>query len=122
MSAVYGFIAVCQLLKFLFLLNCIFSEHERKKKEKVLKWDALKRACNIYKLNLNMHIDLKEEQDSQHVKISFFKYNKLSREYFTQLLFSNGEWSGMYYKSKYKSRMRNIIDNIDSYLCNFYSS
>lgn len=73
----------------------MLSEHEQKKKKKLLKWDALKRACKTYKLNLNIYLDLKEDQDNQHVKISFFKYNKLTKEYFVKLLFSNGQWSGM---------------------------
>nr|XP_012232948.1 PREDICTED: uncharacterized protein LOC105678304 [Linepithema humile] len=81
-----------------FLLNIvdIKQEHEQKRKKKFSKWNAIKRGCNTYKSNLNMYLELKEEQNDQHAKISFFinsLNDELSNKYFAQLLFSNGQWS-----------------------------
>lgn len=71
-------------------------ELEERKRKKILQWDAIKRACNIYKVNLDIHLSLQEENDCEYVKISFFTHNKaIKDEYFVQLSCSNNYWKGM---------------------------
>lgn len=68
-------------------------EIEERKRKKILQWDAIKRACNIYKVNLDIHINLQEEKDCQYVKISFFTHNEATKDkYFVQLSCSDNHW------------------------------
>lgn len=68
-------------------------EIEERKRKKILQWDAIKRACNIYKVNLDIHISLQEEKDCQYVKISFFTHNEATKDkYFVQLSCSDNHW------------------------------
>ncbi|EZA60345.1 hypothetical protein DMN91_010558 [Ooceraea biroi] len=68
-------------------------ERETKRRNKVLKWDAIKRACQIYKHNLDIHISLQEEEDRQEVKFSFFTQSAVTKDkYFVQLSCSDNHW------------------------------
>lgn len=80
----------------LLLLRSDVLEIEERKRKKILQWDAIKRACNIYKVNLDIHINLQEEKDCQYVKISFFTHNEATKDkYFVQLSCSDNHWRGM---------------------------
>ncbi|XP_071645655.1 uncharacterized protein [Temnothorax longispinosus] len=69
-------------------------ELEERKRKKILQWDAIKRACNIYKVNLDIHLSLQEEQDCERVKFSFFTHNEATKDkYFVQLSRSNNHWT-----------------------------
>jgi len=68
-------------------------EIEERKRRKILHWDAIKRACNIYKVNLDIHISLQEEKDCQNMKVSFFTHNEATKDkYFVQLSRSDNQW------------------------------
>ncbi|KYQ60263.1 hypothetical protein ALC60_00671 [Trachymyrmex zeteki] len=65
-------------------------EVEERKKKKILQWDAIKRACNIYKVHLDVYISLQEDEDCQFIKISFFTNNEETKnKYFVQLSYSD---------------------------------
>lgn len=71
-----------------------------------MQWDAIKRACNMYKTYLDIHISLEEKEDHQYIKVAFFTHNKDTKDkYFVQLSHSSNCWKGMYY-SKYKFKMK----------------
>ncbi|XP_050447010.1 uncharacterized protein LOC126849326 [Cataglyphis hispanica] len=68
-------------------------EIEERKRKKVLQWDAIKRACNIYKVNLDMHISLEEKKDCDYIKVNFFTHNNETKDkYYVQLLHSDDCW------------------------------
>lgn len=71
-----------------------FPEAEDKKKKKVLQWDAVKRACTLYKVNLDIHISLQEEEDCQKITFSFFTH-MAQGTYFVLLSCSQDCWKGM---------------------------
>lgn len=80
--------------KPLFYFILMFPELEERKRKKILQWDAIKRACNIYKVNLDIHISLQEEKDSQYVKITFFTHDEATKDkYFVKLSWSDNHWS-----------------------------
>lgn len=74
----------------------MFTEVEERKKKKILQWDAIKRACNIYKVHLDVYISLQEDEDCQFIKISFFTNNEETKnKYFVQLSYSDNHCTGM---------------------------
>ncbi|XP_011688575.1 PREDICTED: uncharacterized protein LOC105450436 [Wasmannia auropunctata] len=69
-------------------------ELEDRKQKKVSQWDAIKRACNIYKVNLDIHISLEEEADRRCIKFSFFTHDEAMKDkYFVELSHSNTDWT-----------------------------
>lgn len=68
-------------------------EMETRKRNKILQWDAIKRACHIYKANLKIHMSLQEEKDCEEVKVSFFTHSAATKnQYFVRLLCCDGHW------------------------------
>nr|XP_033331092.1 uncharacterized protein LOC117223074 [Megalopta genalis] len=68
-------------------------EHEQRNEQKVLLWNAIKRACHAYKNYLDFCIYFPDGKDYEHVQISFFTNNKnLTNEYFARLTNSNNQW------------------------------
>ncbi|XP_014483973.1 PREDICTED: uncharacterized protein LOC106749236 [Dinoponera quadriceps] len=92
-------------------------EIDQRKKKKVLQWDAVKRACKIYKMNLDIHINLQEEEDRQYIKFSFFTYLNKDKEdiYFVKLSCKqDDDWRIEEIEPKikkvYQSQLSSIID------------
>ncbi|XP_078043657.1 uncharacterized protein LOC144473557 isoform X2 [Augochlora pura] len=68
-------------------------EHEQRNEQKILLWNAIKRACHAYKNYLDFCIYFPDGKDYEHVQISFFTNNKnLTDEYFVRLSNSNNQW------------------------------
>ena len=68
-------------------------EYERKKEQKLSTWNAIKRACHAYKQYLDAHIQIIEDKECDHIKISFFIHDNVARDkYFVYLFKSNNQW------------------------------
>ncbi|XP_032668480.1 uncharacterized protein LOC116842840 [Odontomachus brunneus] len=88
-------------------------EVDERKKKKILQWDAIRRACNIYKVNLDIHISLQEEKGCQNIKFSFFTYNKDKQDmYFVQLSCSQDHWKIEQTEPKIKKEYLNQLSSI----------
>ncbi|XP_033331093.2 uncharacterized protein LOC117223075 [Megalopta genalis] len=69
-------------------------DHEQRNEQKVLLWNAIKRACHAYKNYLDFCIYFPDGKDYEHVQISFFTNNtNLTNEYFVLLTNSNNRWN-----------------------------
>ncbi|EFN89807.1 uncharacterized protein LOC105181359 [Harpegnathos saltator] len=89
---------------------------EERKKKKVLTWDALKRACKLYKVNLDIHISLQEEKDCQNVKFSFFTHSKDMQDmYFVQLSCIQDHWKVEQIEPKIKEEHFNQLSSITDF-------
>ncbi|XP_070163038.1 uncharacterized protein [Polyergus mexicanus] len=85
-------------------------EIEERKRKKLRQWDAIKRACNIYKENLDMHISLQEEKDCDYIKVAFFTHNDETKDkYFVQLSCSDNCWTVEHCKPKLKKEHFNEL-------------
>lgn len=72
------------------------SELDKRKQDKISKWNAIKRACSYYKGNLDIHIRVQEEKDLELITISFFMIKYPTKDkYFVQLSRNDNRWSGM---------------------------
>ncbi|KAL0118516.1 hypothetical protein PUN28_009289 [Cardiocondyla obscurior] len=68
-------------------------EKEERRGKQLLQWDAIKRALRVYKVNLDIHIDLEQTNDCQYIKFSFFKTSQMTKDkYFIQLSCNNNHW------------------------------
>ncbi|KAL2717851.1 hypothetical protein V1478_011727 [Vespula squamosa] len=68
-------------------------EVQDRKEKKRKDWDAIKRATNIYKHNLNFGINIEEKEDYDDVKISFFKNNEDTKDkYYVHLINKDKLW------------------------------
>ncbi|XP_076288204.1 uncharacterized protein LOC143212850 [Lasioglossum baleicum] len=68
-------------------------EREKCTENKILKWNAIKHACYIYKEHLDIRISLLEPKEHERVQISFFIHNvDLNDKYFVCLTNSNDHW------------------------------
>ncbi|XP_076665233.1 uncharacterized protein LOC143367374 [Andrena cerasifolii] len=68
-------------------------EYERKKEQKLLTWNAIKRACHTYKQYLDTHVHVIEDKECDHIKISFFIHDNVAPDkYFVYLFKSNNQW------------------------------
>ncbi|XP_072747620.1 uncharacterized protein [Anoplolepis gracilipes] len=85
-------------------------EIEERKRNKLLQWEAIKRVCNIYKENLDIHINLQEEKDCQYIKVTFFTHNKETKDkYFVQLSHSDNNWKIEHIEPKLKKEYFNEL-------------
>lgn len=88
-------------------------EGEQRKEKKILQWDAIKRACNIYKVNLDIHISLLEEKGCENIKFSFFTHNKDKQDtYFVQLSCNQDHWKVEQIEPKIKKEHLNQLNSI----------
>ncbi|XP_043505823.1 uncharacterized protein LOC122526467 isoform X2 [Polistes fuscatus] len=68
-------------------------EIQERKEKKCNEWNAIKRAINIYKSNLNFGIDIELNEDFDEVKISFFRnYESAKDKYYVNLINEDRLW------------------------------
>ncbi|XP_015436709.1 PREDICTED: uncharacterized protein LOC107192043 [Dufourea novaeangliae] len=68
-------------------------ESEKRRENKILTWNAIKRACHIYKQYLDVHVQLLDTKECEHIRISFFTHNEdLNNKYFVNLYNSSNQW------------------------------
>ncbi|KAM0727806.1 hypothetical protein ACS0PU_006055 [Formica fusca] len=85
-------------------------EIEERRNKKFQRWDAIKRACNIYKENLDMRISLQEEKDCDYIKVAFFTHNNETKDkYFVQLSYSDNCWIVKHCEPKLKKEHFNEL-------------
>ncbi|XP_008545940.1 uncharacterized protein LOC103570112 [Microplitis demolitor] len=79
--------------------------HEKAKEQKIKEWNALKKAAAVFKEKLNIHLDLKELDDHDCIKITyFFDQNPKKEYYYVQLLnYNNIVW-----------RVQSIVPTLDN--------
>ncbi|XP_011882960.1 PREDICTED: uncharacterized protein LOC105570404 [Vollenhovia emeryi] len=92
-------------------------EIQERKKKKLSQWDAIKRAINVYKVNLDIHMILEEKEDCQYMKISFFtRSNKITKdEYFVQLSCSDNKWRVEQIEPRLKKEHLDELSSIKDY-------
>lgn len=85
------------MIKRMFIVYIYFYVEIQDRKEKKRKdWDAIKRATNVYKYNLNFGINIEEKEDYDDVKVSFFKNNEHTKDkYYVHLINKDKLWKGM---------------------------
>ncbi|XP_012534642.1 uncharacterized protein LOC105835697 [Monomorium pharaonis] len=89
-------------------------QQEERKTKKILQWDAIKRASNIYKVNLDVHLTLEQENDQSYIKISFFTHNDETKDkYFVQLSCSDNNWKVEQIKPKLRKEHLEKISSIN---------
>lgn len=68
-------------------------ESEKRKEEKIIAWNNIKRACHPYKQYLNLHIHLATEKTHERTKVSFFINDPTAKDkYYVYLIHSNNKW------------------------------
>nr|XP_012146646.1 PREDICTED: uncharacterized protein LOC100878196 isoform X2 [Megachile rotundata] len=68
-------------------------ESEKRKEEKILAWNNLKRACKPYKEYLNLRIRLNDNKTPERIEISFFINDAaLEDKYYVYLIHSDNQW------------------------------
>ncbi|XP_031839014.1 uncharacterized protein LOC116429811 [Nomia melanderi] len=105
-------------------------ESEKRKENKILTWNAIKRACHIYKQYLDFRIDLLDPKEYERVQISFFTHNEdFCNKYFVRLINSNNQWRveeiQPMLKTEYFNDFKGIVDfstqseiiDITAFLC-----
>lgn len=86
------------------------SDIQDRKKTKIVQWDAFKRAINMYKKNLDIHISLEEHTDGNQIRFDFFTHNEETKDkYFVKLLHNKNEWTG---------KTRNVYRHMRVYIYN----
>ncbi|CAL1677996.1 unnamed protein product [Lasius platythorax] len=89
-------------------------EIENRRKKKLQQWEAIKRACNVYKVNLDIHISLQEEEDSQYIKVTFFTHNEKTKDkYFVELSHSDNCWKVVCIEPKLKKEYFNELSIVE---------
>ena len=68
---------------------------EERKKEKKQDWDAIKRACFIYKDKLDIRLVLNTSDDIENVTIMFF-VKQHQDKYYVTLTHKDNVWKGWY--------------------------
>ncbi|KYN03152.1 PREDICTED: uncharacterized protein LOC108773683 [Cyphomyrmex costatus] len=88
-------------------------EVEERKKKKALQWNAIKRACNIYKVHLDIQISFQEDKDCQFINIFFFTNNEATKnKYFIQLSYSDNHWTILQVEPRIKKEHFNELSVI----------
>ncbi|XP_014602169.1 PREDICTED: uncharacterized protein LOC106785882 [Polistes canadensis] len=68
-------------------------EIQERKEKKCNEWNAIKRAINIYKSNLNFGIDIELKENYDEVKISFFRNHECAKDkYYVNLINEDKLW------------------------------
>lgn len=72
-----------------------YLEVQNRKENKRKNWDAIKRATNIYKNNLNFGINMEDKEDNNDVKVLFFKNNEHTNgKYYVHMIKEDESWKG----------------------------
>ncbi|XP_053995899.1 structural maintenance of chromosomes protein 4-like [Hylaeus anthracinus] len=107
-------------------------EAEKRRKHKIATWNAIKRACYIYKQYLDCRIQLINSNDEyEHIQISFFITDADAEDkYFVQLFNSKGHWKVKEIQPELKTEdlkdLKGIVDlhknseisDVTAFLCN----
>lgn len=90
-------------------------EWNKRKKHKLLTWDAIKRACHTYNQYLDFHIQLEDIDGNEHVRVSFFAKNDTKEEkYYTCMSHQNECWKvEEIHPALTKEQLDNLKDTID---------
>ena len=72
-----------------------FIEIEKSKEHLKKQWDALKKACRVYKNVLDVHIDCKMIDHFENVTVTFFwTENPTDKKFYVVLINQSNTWKG----------------------------
>lgn len=82
---------------YLYIYIYFYLEVQNRKEKKRKDWDAIKRATNIYKNNLDFGINMEDKEDNNDVKVLFFKNNEHTNgKYYVHMIKEDESWIGKY--------------------------